>query len=256
MSLDVDMASAACPDCNILVVEANSTNFSDLGAAEIYAASVATVVSNSYGGKEDNTISGTDAMYFNHPNVGIFVSAGDSGYGVEYPASSQYVTAVGGTKLVKATNARGWTESAWGSGFWTFLFGGGGSGCSAYITKPSWQKDTGCKFRTVADVSANAAPGSGPAIYDTYGGAAADAVGWITVGGTSASSPLVAGIYAITGQGAAGASLSYTNPSAFYDVTTGNNGSCSPKYLCTAGVGYDGPTGNGTPNGAVLSTIK
>ena len=78
---------------------------------------------------------------------------------MEYPAASQYVTAVGGTTLTQASNARGWTESAWS---------GAGSGCSSFEPKPSWQQDTGCAKRTVADVSADADPNSGLGVYDTY----------------------------------------------------------------------------------------
>ena len=254
ISLDLDMVSAACPDCKILLVEATTANMTDLGAAELTAIKLgAAVVSNSFGGAEDNTIAATDAMYFSHPGVGIFVSAGDSGYAAEYPASSQYVTAVGGTTLTKDTSARGYTEKAWGS-WLSFLLGGTGSGCSKYIPKPAWQKDTGCANRTVSDVSAVADPASGLAVYDTYGGMAAGATGWIVVGGTSASSPLVASIYTITGKSAADGSLAYSKPAAFYDVTTGLNGICTPGYLCTAKAGYDGPTGIGSPNASVLAS--
>jgi subtilase family serine protease len=247
-SLDLDMVSAGCPDCKILLVEATSASMADLGAAELMAVSMgAAAVSNSFGGAEDNTIAGTDAMYFSHPGVGIFVSSGDSGYGAEYPASSQYVTAVGGTTLTKDSSARGWTEKAWGNGILSKLLGGGGSGCSKYITKPSWQKDKGCSMRTVADIALNADPVSGPAIYDTYG----SLKGWTVVGGTSAASPLAAAIYTETGNAGAGPSLSYTKTSEFYDVTTGSNGACG-TYLCKGGVGYDGPTGNGSPNASAM----
>jgi hypothetical protein len=248
ISLDLDMASAACPDCKILLVEANSTNMSDLGAAISTAVKLgAAVVSNSWGGSEDSSISGSDASIFNHPGVAITASAGDGGYGAEYPATSQYVTAVGGTSLVKSSGARGWSEAVWGS---ASSSSGTGSGCSQYISKPAWQKDTGCSHRTEADVAAVADPNTGVAVYETYGGS-----GWAVYGGTSAASPLVAGILAITGNSTANGSLSYQNPTAFYDVTTGTNGSCGGSYLCTAEAGYDGPTGNGTPNGAALANL-
>jgi hypothetical protein len=239
--LDLDMASAACPNCKILLVEANSDYLSDLGSAENTAASLgATVISNSYGGYEDSSDPWSDSQYFNHPGVGIFVSSGDSGYGAQYPASSPYVTAVGGTSLAQASGtARGWAETAWN---------GTGSGCSGFESKPSWQKDTGCAKRTVGDVSAVANPNTGAAVYDSYGKG-----GWIQVGGTSLASPLVAAIFALTGKGGAGPSFSYSNLTAFYDVTSGSNGSCGSSYLCTAKAGYDGPTGNGTPNGAALA---
>jgi subtilase family serine protease len=159
-SLDLDAVSSACPDCHILLVEANSENSSDLDKAEDTAATAAGVasVSNSWGGAEDSTILSDDA-HFNHPGVAITASSGDSGYGVSWPASSQYVTGLGGTTLSTASGARGWSETAWS---------GAGSGCSAFEPKPSWQKDSGCSKRTVADVSADADPNSGLSVYDTY----------------------------------------------------------------------------------------
>ena len=250
ISLDVDMVSAVCPQCHILLVEANSANMDDLGAAVNRAVAMgAKYVSNSYGGSEDSTDPSSDSSYFNHPGVAITVSSGDSGYGVEYPAASQYVTSVGGTSLSRASNSRGWSESVWG----TSSGGqGAGSGCSAYDPKPSWQKDTGCAKRTVADVSAVADPATGLAVYDSY-----QASGWNVYGGTSASSPIIAGVYALAGTPAANttpASYPYAHTSALNDVTSGANGSCSPTYLCTAGAGYDGPTGLGTPNGTAAFT--
>ncbi|MFF4406259.1 putative Ig domain-containing protein [Streptomyces sp. NPDC001404] len=250
ISLDVDMVSAVCPQCHILLVEANSATMADLGTAVNRAVAMgAKYVSNSYGGPEDSTDPASDSSYFNHPGVAITVSSGDSGYGVEYPAASQYVTAVGGTSLSRASNSRGWTESAWGS---SSGGQGAGSGCSAYDPKPTWQKDTGCSKRTVADVSAVADPATGLAVYDSY-----QASGWNVYGGTSASSPIIASVYALAGTPAANsypASYPYANPSALNDVTSGANGSCTPAYLCTAGPGYDGPTGLGTPNGTAAFT--
>ncbi|MCC3770306.1 putative Ig domain-containing protein [Streptomyces sp. UNOC14_S4] len=250
ISLDVDMVSAVCPQCHILLVEANSATMNDLGAAVNRAVTMgAKYVSNSYGGAEDATDPTSDSSYFDHPGVAITVSSGDSGYGVEYPAASRFVTSVGGTSLSRSGNARGWTESVWGS---SAGGQGAGSGCSAYDAKPSWQHDTGCAKRTVADVSAVADPATGVAVYDTY-----QASGWNVYGGTSASSPIVAAVYALAGTPAAGsypASYPYARPSALNDVTSGANGTCTPSYLCTAGTGYDGPTGLGTPNGTAAFT--
>ncbi|MFG2717844.1 peptidase S8 [Streptomyces sp. NPDC048416] len=249
ISLDVDMVSAVCPQCHILLVEANSASMDDLGTAVNRAVSMgAKYVSNSYGGGEDAGDTTADSKYFNHPGVAITVSSGDNGYGVEYPAASQYVTAVGGTSLKKDSSTRGWSESVWGSS------GGGdgaGSGCSANDPKPSWQKDTGCAKRTVADVSAVADPATGVAVYDTY-----QAGGWNVYGGTSASSPIIAGVYALAGAPSANAtpsSFPYAHTSALNDVTSGANGGCG-TYLCEAGSGYDGPTGLGTPNGTAAFT--
>ncbi|MFF3981587.1 putative Ig domain-containing protein [Streptomyces sp. NPDC001828] len=250
ISLDVDMVSAVCPQCHILLVEANSANMDDLGAAVNRAVTMgAKYVSNSYGGSEDSTDPSSDASYFNHPGVAITVSSGDSGYGVEYPAASQYVTSVGGTSLSRASTTRGWSESVWGS---SSGGEGAGSGCSAYDPKPSWQKDTGCAKRTVADVSAVADPNTGLAVYDSY-----QATGWNVYGGTSASSPIIASVYALAGTPAANtnpASYPYAHTSSLNDVTSGANGSCSPAYLCKAAAGYDGPTGLGTPNGTAAFT--
>jgi hypothetical protein len=239
ISLDLDMVSAVCPSCKILLVEASQPTMDDLGTAVNTAVALgAKFVSNSYGGSEDSSDPSSDSAYFNHPGVAITVSSGDDGYGVEYPAASRYVTAVGGTSLSRASNTRGWSETAWS---------GAGSGCSAYDTKPTWQTDTGCSRRTVADVSAVADPNTGLAVYDTYG-----VGGWVVVGGTSASAPIIAGVYALAGAPAAGsypASFPYAHTGALNDVTSGSNGSCSPSYLCRAAAGYDGPTGLGTPNG-------
>ncbi|MFE3524632.1 peptidase S8 [Streptomyces sp. NPDC059161] len=245
ISLDLDMVSAACPNCKILLVEAKTASMANLGTAVNTAVSLgAKYVSNSYGGGESSSDTTYDSRYFNHPGVAITVSSGDNGYGTEYPAASRYVTAVGGTSLKSASNTRGWTDTIWS---------GAGSGCSAYDAKPSWQKDTGCSKRTVADVSAVADPATGVAVYDTYGGDP----GWEVFGGTSASSPLIAAVYALAGtpsSGSAPASFPYAHTGSLNDVTSGSNGSCSPSYLCQGGSGYDGPSGLGTPNGTAAFT--
>jgi len=244
-SLDVDMVSAICPNCHIILVEASSESNDDLGAGVNAAVSLgAKFVSNSYGGSEASNDSTYDSEYYDHPGVAVTASSGDSGYGVEYPAASQYVTAVGGTSLSTASNSRGWTESVWS----TSSSEGAGSGCSADDPKPTWQKDTGCSKRTVADVSAVADPATGVAVYDTYNSNG----GWNVYGGTSVASPLIASVYALAGAPAAGttpASYLYAHTSNLYDVTSGSTSTCTPAYLCTAEVGYDGPTGLGTPDG-------
>ncbi|MFJ9707038.1 putative Ig domain-containing protein [Streptomyces sp. NPDC101234] len=243
-ALDIDMVSAVCPNCNIDLVEASSATDSDLGTAENEAVALgAKFVSNSWGGSESSSQTTEDTSYFKHPGVAITVSAGDSDYGAEYPATSQYVTAVGGTALSTSSSTRGWSESVW----YTSSSEGTGSGCSSYDSKPSWQTDTGCTKRMEADVSAVADPATGVAVYDTYGGS-----GWAVYGGTSASSPIIAGVYALAGTPGTSdypAKYPYSHTSNLYDVTSGSNGSCSTAYFCTAGTGYDGPTGWGTPNG-------
>ncbi len=239
ISLDLDMASAICPNCHLLLVEASSSSFANLGAAVNTAAAMgAQAISNSYGGSDASDAS--YGQYYNHPGHAITVSSGDNGYGVEYPASSQYVTAVGGTHLTRASNTRGWAESVWS---------GAGSGCSAYNAKPSWQTDGGCSKRTVADVSAVADPNTGVAVYDSirYQGTS----GWLVFGGTSVSAPIIAGVYALAGNGGSVTygSYPYSHTASLFDVTSGSNGTCSTAYLCTGTTGYDGPTGLGTPNG-------
>ncbi|HEY2551585.1 MAG TPA: putative Ig domain-containing protein [Streptosporangiaceae bacterium] len=249
-SLDLDMVSAICPLCHIILVEANSPTTQNLGTGVNTAVSLgAEFVSNSYGGSESASDSTFDTEFYKHAGVAVTASAGDNGFGVEYPAASQFVTAVGGTSLTQATNTRGWTETVWGS---SAGGEGTGSGCSADDAKPTWQTDTGCARRTNNDVSADANPNTGVAVFDTY-----DQNGWLEVGGTSASSPMIAATFALAGTPAAGtfpSSYIYQHTSSLFDVTSGADGSCSPAYLCTGEVGYDGPTGWGTPNGVTAFT--
>jgi subtilase family serine protease len=239
-SLDLDMVSAVCPNCKILLVEATSNSFTDLAAAVDRAALMgATQISNSYGGSE--VFGSSVESHYIHPGIDITVSSGDSGYGVEFPASSPHVTAVGGTHLVHSSNSRGWAETVWS---------GAGSGCSGTFAKPSWQTDTGCSRRSVADVAAVADPNTGVAVYDSYpnGGQS----GWFVFGGTSVAAPIIAAVDGLAGGRSAGTSYGsypYSHTSEFYDVTGGANGSCTATYLCTGVAGYDGPTGIGTPNG-------
>lgn len=233
--LDLDMVSAACPGCRIIVVEANSAASTDLAAAANTAASLgANVISNSYGADESGTQS-LETLY-THAGVAVVASTGDSGYGVQFPASSSNVTAIGGTHLTHNSNTRGWAETAWK---------GAGSGCSAIYAKPSWQADTQCTRRSEADVSAVADPGTPVAVYvpSKKGGST-----WQRFGGTSVAAPLIAGIYGANG-GTVVPGSPYANLGALFDVTTGSNGTCAITYLCHAGKGYDGPTGLGTPNG-------
>jgi hypothetical protein len=237
ISLDLDMVSAICPQCNILLVEANSAYLSDLGTAVDTAVRLgAKFVSNSYGGAEYAGVGGND-VHYDHPGVAITASTGDNGYGISYPASSPYVTAVGGTTLSRTSGGRGWTETAWA---------GAGSGCSGYLGRPNVQAGagTGCANRAVADVSAVANPATGVAVY--YGG-------WGVYGGTSASAPIIAAVYALAGTPGAGEypnSYPYDNSTSLFDISSGSNGSCPTHQWCAAGLGWDGPTGLGTPNTA------
>jgi len=249
ISLDLDMVSATCPSCKILLVEASSTSIADLGTAVDEAAKLGAVaISNSYGASEFSGESSYDS-YYDHPGIAVTASAGDGDYGVEYPAASPYVTAVGGTSLVRASTARGWSETVWGPSGGE----GTGSGCSAYEPQPSWQtalKLTGCSGRINNDVSADADPNTGVAVYDSY--AYEGYSGWLVFGGTSVASPLIASVYALSGNTASqGGQFAYSHTPDLNNVTSGTNSEtgCSPAYLCTGEVGYNGPTGLGTPNG-------
>jgi subtilase family serine protease len=242
-ALDLDMVSTMCPGCRIILVEATTPALTNLGAAVGMAAALgAQVISNSYGAPEDSTTLAADAAY-DVPGVAVVASSGDKGYGVEFPASSPTVVAVGGTVLKRApTLARGWKETVWP---------GAGSGCSLIFGKPAWQTDTSCLNRMVADVSAVASPGTPVSVYGPATGGGST---WLLLGGTSVAAPLIAGVYGVNRDPskpnplAAGA-RPYANPGALNDVTIGHNGTCVIAYFCTARTGYDGPTGLGTPKG-------
>ncbi|MFG1816393.1 hypothetical protein ACGFIF_21735 [Kribbella sp. NPDC049174] len=242
-ALDVDAVSAAAPDAKIVVVQANSASFADLGTAVVTASKQPGVVaiSNSYGGGDASDA--TYGSYYNHPGIAVTASTGDDGYqGGSYPASSTYTTAVGGTSLVAASNSRGWSETVWS---------GAGSGCSTYNTALSAAAsfNTGCSKRAMADVSAAADPGKGGmAIYYPTSKTAST---WAQFGGTSEAAPIIAAVYALSGNTSGYANaLPYAHPGSLFDVTSGSNGSCPTTQWCNARTGWDGPTGLGTPNGA------
>ena len=249
-TLDVAMVSAACPLCKIIMVEGARPTFGALAAAEDTAVRLgAQVVSNSYGGRE-NGFTQAEAKHYVHPGHVIVAASGDVGFtAAQFPANLANVTDAGGTTLAKATNARGWSETVWNDGG-----GASGSGCSAYVAKPAWQHDPHCPGRTSADVAAVA---TNIAIYDTslpkgFGGP------WFTIEGTSASAPLIAGVYGLAGNAATvQPGFEYAHANALFDVTQGNNdwfsgaggASCGHDYLCVAKKGYDAPTGLGSPDG-------
>jgi subtilase family serine protease len=241
-ALDLDMASAACPTCKLILVEADDDQGDGLYLSQNGAASLnPTVISNSWGGPESGSLTSLEKD-FDHAGIGIFVASGDDGYdeggaGPSYPSTSAHVTAVGGTTLKKSSSAsRGWTETAWSDA---------GSSCSGSIAKPSYQSSSACSKRAASDVSAVANPSTGVAVYNAANG------GWIVVGGTSAATPLVSGIYTLYGLGGEAPGWAYSHTADWNDVTSGKNGTCTTA-LCKAGTGWDGPTGLGTPNGAKL----
>lgn len=262
-ALDLDMVSAMCPNCKLVLLLANAPNGQDLYTAVKTAATKmhANVISNSYGGSEAES---TDTTYFGTKGVVYVASSGDQGGGTkggggpQQPCSLPQVVCVGGTHLTKTSGGRGWSEVVWND-LKLICNGGGrcgaaGSGCSKLVAKPGWQNDNGCKMRSESDVSASAAVSAPVAIYiGVYGG-------WNAFGGTSVSAPLLAGMFALAGNtSTAGPQTIWgkRGTSSLNDVTSGTNiltsitGPCasSVKYICVAGKGYDGPTGWGSPNG-------
>jgi len=236
-ALDVDAVSAACPDCKILVVQASSNSYSDLGTAVNRAAMQPGVsaISNSYGG----CCGIHDMSAWNHAGIAVVASTGDSGYDTgSYPASDDHVVAVGGTSVTRDSSTRGYHETAWS---------GAGSGCGVN-PKPAWQSraDTHCSTKASADVSAAADPSLGGLVI--YCGSACG--GWAQYGGTSEASPIIGAVYTLSGNTTGyPAKMAYGKKKKFlYDVTSGSNGSCGVP-LCTARTGWDGPTGMGTPHG-------
>jgi hypothetical protein len=244
--VDLDMVSATCPDCTIVLIEARSQNGVDLGPCVAKAHELGAIsVNNSYGGPESDPDSVASFNFYTQPGMLVVASSGDDGYlktvndqmaivpEVAFPAASPAVLSVGGTSLRPSTSTRGWAETAWS---------GAGSGCSKSQAKPPWQKDPGCMKRFVADISAVGDPATGVAMYDRGS--------WIAIGGTSVSAPIIAGIaglFNITEP-----SWPYSNTDKFFDVTSGTNDPPAPgrcgTYQCIAGPGVDGPTGIGTPN--------
>jgi subtilase family serine protease len=267
-ALDIDMISAACPECRIVLVETNDDFPGNLAAgvnAAVSGSIDAAVVSNSYGSNETSGSSGN----YNHPGHVIVASAGDNGggspgvydgAGPQQPCSYSTVVCVGGTSLRHAANKRGWNENVWND--WAVQCSGGircgatGSGCSALVAKPTWQHDTACPKRAESDISAVAAVTTPVWVYTTA------YQGFTTFGGTSASAPLIAGMFALTGNARTAPQPQSLwshggNATLFNDVLKGQNislsitGPCDSPIIsvCVATGGYDGPTGWGTPHG-------
>jgi hypothetical protein len=297
IATDVEVAHGVCQGCRILLVEAHSSSYSDLEAAEREAElHGATEISNSWGGSELGATSAQEALSpFNHPGTVITASSGDHGYlgwgagesSVEYPAASPHVVAVGGTRLSLASGGAWASEKVWNGD------GASGGGCSTIFEAPAWQQKVagfaavGCAAkRAVADVSADADPYTGVAVYDSTPVKeenGSERSGWVTMGGTSVSSPIIAATFALAGgagREAGGEIVKYpaqtlyanlaNDPGSLHDVVSGSNGkcskqfngagesgcsiaeedaSCTPKLICLAGSGYDGPSGVGTPDG-------
>jgi subtilase family serine protease len=238
ISLDVQWAHSIAPGAKILLVEASSNSFTNLLAAEDYAAAHANYVSNSWGGSESSGETAYDS-HFVHTGVSFFASAGDSGLPAQYPSSSPNLISVGGTTLNFDSSGNFTSETGWSSG---------GGGCSQYETANTAQSSfsqypqVNCAGkRATPDVSLDADPASGVSVYDTtsYNGQ----TGWFVVGGTSASSPMWAARSADSGA-QVNASYVYANNITFRDITVGNNGApCLVGYdLCTGRGSWTGTT--------------
>jgi hypothetical protein len=294
-STDIEVAHGVCQNCRIVLVETDSAGYRDLEAGEEAAVKIgAQEISNSWGGESTE-----DSAAFDHPGIVITAAAGDDGYlnwteasqpskasgyfaGTDYPASSPQVVAVGGTKLtLGAAGVK--SETVWNDGE---AGGAGGGGCAtgAAFAAPPWQSAVsdwsavGCgSERAVADVSADADPDTGVAVYDSVpypvenDPGATKVIGWTPIGGTSVASPIIASMFALAG-GSHGVEYpaetlySHLGSSLLSDVTEGGNGECQDEYsncsgslaspfdcgqgelICNAAVGYDGPTGVGSPN--------
>jgi hypothetical protein len=237
-ALDIEMASAICPHCSILLVEAKTASMANFDRAVSVAGAFKGVksISNSYGGFDNS-----EAKYQSYSNaaasgIAVVASSGDNGYGASAPASYASVIAVGGTSLRVDDRGRWASETAWSKG---------GSGCSSYNQPATWQNtaSTACNGKLSADVAAVADPATGVAV--AFEG------GWYTFGGTSVASPLIAGMYAIGPDfGDSAGAFTVANSNKLHDVTDGANGRCEVLYWCNARTGWDGPTGLGTPIGS------
>jgi subtilase family serine protease len=243
IAMDVEVAHAICQNCRIELIEASTNSFANLKRAVNTAAlRGAEVISNSYGAYGSDC---TGMNAYNHVHVAITVSAGDSGYGVACPAVLNTVISVGGTTLNLNGDGTYNSETVWS---------GTGSGCSSANSAQPFQSAVAnwstiaCGGRGMNDVSADADPSTGAAVYDSFGYG-----GWVQVGGTSLSAPLVGAVYALAGNASSWnypAQSAYDAPGSLNDVTSGNNGFCGGASLtCDAGPGFDLPSGVGTPNG-------
>jgi hypothetical protein len=268
----LDTISAVCPNCRIMLVEPVNNSISNVVAGIREAVLLgANVVTTGEWAPESSNDPSLDTN-IQAPGVAITVPAGDaaqnSGYltaGIQYPGASQYVTAVGGTTLTKAGTGscaavsggqRAWCETVWNNSDGTTV-----SGCSIFDNKPSWQPatDTACgAMRSVADVAADADPATGVAAFDSDNIDPSTGTGWqggqggTGVGGTAVAAAIVAGEYALAGSPGTSndpAAYPYAHTAGLNDITSGTNSgsTCSPAYICTAGTGYDGPTGLGSP---------
>lgn len=256
IALDVQWAHAIAPLARLVLIEAPDASVSSLaGAIRLATRMGPGVVSMSFGANEGSWVSGLESS-FATSGMSYLAATGDDGAAVSWPAVSSRVVAVGGTSL-SWSGAGTRSETTWSST---------GGGVSSYVALPSYQAGTAsAPKRAVADVAFNANPYTGQYVATIAQGSSA--VSWMSAGGTSLSTPQWAGLLAVAnalraqaGRGVLGlphsaiyASVAKTSGNLL-DITTGSNGSCTS---CAAGLGYDTPTGLGTPHGsAVLSTLS
>ncbi len=261
-ALDVEWAHAIAPDATIILSVAKSASLNDLlGAVDAAVNAGAKVVSMSWGATESAGINAYDS-HFQVPGVTFVASSGDSGelpapYEVEWPASSPDVLSVGGTTLYLDANGNYAYETGWSTS---------GGGISSVYPSQAWEASWQAAFnsmpgmdwtagRGVPDVSYVADPNTGVGV--AYGR------NLYEVGGTSVGAPQWAALIALANQawntsGWANADI-YTaagtaptiNAAAFFDLTSGNNGTDADDY---AVAGYDLVTGLGSPSAAGLVT--
>ena len=247
IALDVETAHMVCQTCKILLVEANTASVADLATSEATAASFNPVaISNSYGSTSENT---SYDSYYERTGMAVVAGSGDSGASnVSWPADIPDVVAASGTTLSINSNNTWANETVWS---------GSGGGCSTN-SAPVWQTTlsdwatAGCgSYRAYGDVSADADPNSGIAIYMATSSTAGS---WYEIGGTSLSTPLISSMYALAG-GVLGSNNAVSilygsfNSSNSHDIVSGNDCTSTITTNCTAGVGFDTPSGLGSPNG-------
>jgi subtilase family serine protease len=254
-SLDIEWAHVIAPQANIILYEANSASYADLVQSAVNAARnnpSVTAISMSFGGGEFSGETSLDSYFTTpagHAGITFLASTGDSGSPGGYPAFSPNVVAVGGTTLYVDASGNYLGETGWS----------GGGGTSVLEAEPSYQnsvQSTG--RRTTPDVSMDADPNSGVAVYDSYDNGATTP--WAQVGGTSLAAPMWAGLIAVADQGRAQNGLATLDSrsqalpaiyqaaaSNFHDITSGSNGGF------TATAGYDQVTGRGTPIANLLA---
>ena len=248
-ALDIEMAHAMAPNAKVILVEANSSSTKDLFAAEKVAAKMVEAagggeVSNSWSGGETASEKKFETT-FKGKGVVFLASAGDSS-GIGVPAALNDVIAVGGTSIERDGKYNYLSQKAWTDT---------GGGSSAYILTPAFQKPVAKivgTYRGTPDISLVADPQTGVWMYDTtpYGGKVYD---WLVIGGTSVSSPALAGILNSAGSFAATTAKElttvykdFTNTAYFTDITAGT---CGNNGGASAVAGWDFCTGVGVPNG-------